>query len=431
MPALCRSGSDWWRAPAPRVQRLPGRPAGLGAGLRGDGRPDRRPGKGRAGHGGRRHRRSPGRARSTSSSWSAAAAPRPTWPPSTRRRWPGPSPPATVPVWTGIGHTGDQSVADEVANRAFITPTECGQELARVALDYWRGVEDAGAALARSARDRVLQADKALAAQQRGCLHVRPQPARPPRRRTGPPGPQPAHRRPGPARRPRRPPARWPRGRRPAPPDRPCAPRRTSSPAPVGSPRCPTRRLEVEELRAGQRRRLLGAYDYQRQLERGYSVTRDASGPCCGRWTAWRPGRCWPPSWPTGRSSRPSTDGNTPRGTIRTRRRERTDGHTQGKRRTGAQPRSDELSYSDAGAELDEIIGEFETGVVDVDRLVDQLERATEIVDELDRRLRRTRMRVEELVPRLEAIGQEERRTTTTRRPRTPSRTPCSDRALS
>ncbi len=67
-----------------------------------------------------------------------------------------------------------------------------------------------------------------------------------------------------------------------------------------------------------------------------------------------------------------------------------------------------ELSYSDAGAELDAIIAEFETGVVDVDRLVDQLERATEIVDELDRRLRRTRMRVEELVPRLEAIGQDD-----------------------
>ncbi len=66
------------------------------------------------------------------------------------------------------------------------------------------------------------------------------------------------------------------------------------------------------------------------------------------------------------------------------------------------------LSYSNAGAELDAIIEEFETGVIDVDRLVDQLERATEIVDELDRRLRRTRMRVEELVPRLEAIGQTE-----------------------
>jgi exodeoxyribonuclease VII small subunit len=64
------------------------------------------------------------------------------------------------------------------------------------------------------------------------------------------------------------------------------------------------------------------------------------------------------------------------------------------------------LSYSEAGAQLDTIIEEFESGVVDVDRLVDQLERATDIVDELDRRLRRTRMRVEELVPRLESIGQ-------------------------
>src|SRR5580693_6431042 len=64
-----------------------------------------------------------------------------------------------------------------------------------------------------------------------------------------------------------------------------------------------------------------------------------------------------------------------------------------------------DLSYSDAGAELDAIIEEFETGVIDVDRLVEQLQRATDIVDELDRRLRRTRMQVEELVPRLEAIG--------------------------
>ncbi|HEY1990707.1 MAG TPA: hypothetical protein VGG43_14670 [Acidimicrobiales bacterium] len=67
-----------------------------------------------------------------------------------------------------------------------------------------------------------------------------------------------------------------------------------------------------------------------------------------------------------------------------------------------------ELSYSDAGKELDAIIGEFEAGVIDVDRLVERLERATSIVDELDRRLRRTRMQVEELVPRLEAIGRGE-----------------------
>ncbi len=72
----------------------------------------------------------------------------------------------------------------------------------------------------------------------------------------------------------------------------------------------------------------------------------------------------------------------------------------------GDAPEVSGLSYSEAGAELDTIIDEFETGVVDVDRLVEQLERATDIVDELDRRLRRTRMRVEELVPRLESIGQ-------------------------
>lgn len=67
-----------------------------------------------------------------------------------------------------------------------------------------------------------------------------------------------------------------------------------------------------------------------------------------------------------------------------------------------------DLTYSAAGSELDAIIDEFETGVIDVDRLVERLQRATAIVDELDRRLRRTRMQVEELVPRLEAIGRDE-----------------------
>jgi exodeoxyribonuclease VII large subunit len=45
-----------------------------------------------------------------------------------------------VPVWTGIGHTGDQSVADIVAARAFVTPTECGQELVQRAGDCWESV---------------------------------------------------------------------------------------------------------------------------------------------------------------------------------------------------------------------------------------------------------------------------------------------------
>ena len=46
-----------------------------------------------------------------------------------------------IPVWTGIGHTGDQSVADMVANRTLRTPTECGQELVRVVSEWWSGIE--------------------------------------------------------------------------------------------------------------------------------------------------------------------------------------------------------------------------------------------------------------------------------------------------
>src|SRR5665213_136164 len=54
-----------------------------------------------------------------------------------------------IPVWTGIGHTGDQSVADEVANRAFITPTECGQELARRVTELWESAVERGGSIAR------------------------------------------------------------------------------------------------------------------------------------------------------------------------------------------------------------------------------------------------------------------------------------------
>jgi exodeoxyribonuclease VII large subunit len=40
----------------------------------------------------------------------------------------------------------------------------------------------------------------------------------------------------------------------------------------------PDRRLQAESLQVEQWQRLLGAFDYQRQLERGYSVTRDGEG---------------------------------------------------------------------------------------------------------------------------------------------------------
>ncbi|MGH9046108.1 MAG: exodeoxyribonuclease VII large subunit, partial [Acidimicrobiales bacterium] len=69
-----------------------------------------------------------------------------------------------VPVWTGIGHTGDESVADIVANRSFVTPTECGHELV-VRLDGWwqRHVAVAATAIGRHAHRSIKAADRHLA----------------------------------------------------------------------------------------------------------------------------------------------------------------------------------------------------------------------------------------------------------------------------
>lgn len=66
-----------------------------------------------------------------------------------------------VPVLTGIGHEIDKSVADVVAHTACNTPTACAAALVecagrfdRATLDLWRGIE--GAATARLAADRRL-----------------------------------------------------------------------------------------------------------------------------------------------------------------------------------------------------------------------------------------------------------------------------------
>ena len=70
----------------------------------------------------------------------------------------------------------------------------------------------------------------------------------------------------------------------------------------------------------------------------------------------------------------------------------------------GAGPPVEELSYTEASRELDEIVRFFEQRDVDVDQLVGRLMRATALVEELDKRLRQTRMQVEQLVPRLAAV---------------------------
>jgi exodeoxyribonuclease VII large subunit len=183
-----------------------------------------------------------------------------------------------VPVWTGIGHTGDQSIADEVANRSFITPTECGQELARLASERWRGIVDAGTVLARLTRDQLLQTDKLLASHQRAVAtgarvqldrHADGLGHRARTLRGAVRGQLDTHGRRLAAR----------SGvlalstRRSVRADREVFLGRTRRLAAL-----PERRLAAEDLRIGQWRRLLSAFDYQRQLERGYSVTRDASG---------------------------------------------------------------------------------------------------------------------------------------------------------
>lgn len=161
-----------------------------------------------------------------------------------------------VPVWTGIGHTGDQSIADEIANRAFITPTECGAELARRVADVWQSTIGKGAATARLAgelvggasarldrnRSRLATGARMHLGRHTDGLVVR---TRDLRRVTE---------------------------RQLDEADRLMV-RRTTLLSML-----PGRRLETEERQLRHWTRLLSAYDYQRQLERGYSVTRSEDG---------------------------------------------------------------------------------------------------------------------------------------------------------
>jgi exodeoxyribonuclease VII large subunit len=56
-----------------------------------------------------------------------------------------------TPVWTGIGHTGDHSVADDVAQRFFITPTACGREIVETVNVYTNAVASVASRLRQHA----------------------------------------------------------------------------------------------------------------------------------------------------------------------------------------------------------------------------------------------------------------------------------------
>jgi exodeoxyribonuclease VII large subunit len=164
---------------------------------------------------------------------------------------------ATKPVWTGIGHTGDESVADIVANRAFITPTECGHQIVQRVGQWWeQHVAVASAVLSRrvpsllaeaEARDQAARGRLTRAA--RGQLRVHGE--RLTRRATAlgrlAPGGLAARQ----------------------------EVLRTHA-ARLGP--LTTGHLAREAERVRSWRRLLTAYDVDRQLERGYTLTLTASG---------------------------------------------------------------------------------------------------------------------------------------------------------
>ena len=69
---------------------------------------------------------------------------------------------APFPVWTGIGHTGDRSVADEVAHQALVTPTQCGEAVVAVVAAYLEGVDRRARRLAQRVEARLNEAVREL-----------------------------------------------------------------------------------------------------------------------------------------------------------------------------------------------------------------------------------------------------------------------------
>ncbi len=163
---------------------------------------------------------------------------------------------SALPVWTGIGHSGDQSVADLVAQHAHSTPTACGHavvarvaEAARALGDASRSVlAGATQALERSHRAHV-DARRRLAGAARGQLD----------RGAG---------------------AVSGRAIRLASQGRRAVQRAEDRVRQQAARPVPLVRLGLAAAArtVEGRRRLLAAYDVGRQLRRGYTLTYDAAG---------------------------------------------------------------------------------------------------------------------------------------------------------
>lgn len=64
-----------------------------------------------------------------------------------------------IPVWTGIGHSGDESICDLVAGRAHITPTACGVAIVDQVAAFATSVAMSAAAIERRATATVAEVE--------------------------------------------------------------------------------------------------------------------------------------------------------------------------------------------------------------------------------------------------------------------------------
>ena len=172
------------------------------------------------------------------------------------------------PVWTGIGHTGDLSVADEVAQRALITPTACGEAVVDAVLSYLSGLDGRSRRLAVLGRRALDAAGHEAAARRsdlaRAARHelVSARAVLDGRHRRLEAGAGLALERASSA-----------------------LGRRASGLASIGR-----HRLAAGEQELARQRAMLEAFDPRRQLERGWSLTRTPEGAVIRSVDALRPG---------------------------------------------------------------------------------------------------------------------------------------------
>jgi exodeoxyribonuclease VII large subunit len=161
-----------------------------------------------------------------------------------------------VPVWTGIGHTGDESVADLVSHEPHITPTACGVAIVSRVAAYWSAVVDTARAVAAGATS-VVRAEAAAHTSMRAAVVAAADRSLRESERS----------------------LHYARSRLLVSPISNLA-RARESVSQRGSRLLPASKslLATTTATLDGRRRLLDAYDPRRTLERGWSMTLDAEG---------------------------------------------------------------------------------------------------------------------------------------------------------